>query len=248
MHAVDALDQPRRHIRYASRLELVGDDFEVVATGLTPALTRRADRHPGKHAIVPGLHRLPAVDNRVRGLPDQRAVTHDRLLDAERFELQAVEIPADENGAVADRATAGQIVYVQRELTLLDIHALGNDSLDHHARCQTRHRQMGGFLRARLVPVHRAGYVVGSRVSLGNFLAVRVANDEPVDVELLEGGIEVELQRAEIRNALCVLHLDLLQQCPRQGVTAVERIAGDAVQEPSSVAFDHCVARGAIDQ
>ena len=137
---------------------------------------------------------------------------------------------------------------IQRELVFLDIDTLGNDSLDHHTWRQARHRQMGGLLRACLVPVNGTGYIVGGRVSFRDLFAIRIAHDETVDVELLECRVEVELQRAEICSALCVLHLDLLHLRPEQGFASVERITGDPIQEPGAVAFDSLVERRIVDE
>ena len=107
---------------------------------------------------------------------------------------------------------------------------------------------MGGLFRARLVTVDGTGYVVGCRITLRDMVTRRIAYDEAVDVELLERGIEVEFERTEIRNALRILHLDLLHLCFRQHLTAFERVTGDAVQEPCAVTVDGLVEGGAIDQ
>jgi hypothetical protein len=157
-------------------------------------------------------------------------------------------ISADEYRAVTDRTAAGKIVDLQRELVVFDIDTLGDDGLDHHARRQARHRQMGSLLRARFIPVDRAGYVVSGRISFGDHFAFRAAHDEAVHVELLERRIEVELQCAEIRNTLCVLHLDLLHLRLGQGLPAAKCVTGDPIQEPGAVAVDGLIERGAVDE
>ena len=117
-----------------------------------------------------------------------------------------------------------------------------------HARRQARHRQVSGLFRARLVAVYCAGDVVVGRLSLRDLFARRIAHDETVDIQLLERGIEVELECAEIRDTLCVLNLDLLHLRLRQRLTAVKRITRDTVEEPRTVTLNNLAVGSGIDQ
>ncbi len=171
LRVVDTHDEACRHVRHTICIQLFIDDCEVITARLAPARARRADRYPRKHSIVPGLHRLPAVDDGIRRFPDERSVTDDRRVYTERPESKFVVGSRDEYRAVADRAAAGQIVDFQGELVLLDVDTLGHDHLDHHTRRQARHRQVSGLFRARLVAVDSTGDVIGAGVSLRDFLA-----------------------------------------------------------------------------
>ena len=241
-------DEARRHVRDTPGLQFPADHRQVIIPRPVPALARRADRYPGKHAIVIRLHRLPAVNDRIRRFPDQRTAARDGSLDTGGPETQPVMLPRDEYGAIADRAATRKIVDIQWKLVFVDTDVLGHDNLNYGSRRQARHRQMGGLFRARLVAVDGAGYVISCGVGLSDDLAARATHDQAVDIELLEGGIEVEFQRAEIRDTLRVLHLDLLHLRAEQVFAAVEVVSRDSVQEPGAVAIDRFIEGGTIDQ
>ena len=126
---------------------------------------------------------------------------------------------------------------VEGKLVVLDIDFLGRHDFDHDSRGQARHGKVRGLLGARFVTVHGTGHVVRVRVAFGDRIAGRVSYDQAIDVELLERGIEVEFDRAELFDATCILDLDLLQVCLAERLVAVERVAGDAVDEVGPVTF-----------